>query len=142
MREDSLDEFSPPAQLGCSAPTATTDLTFEALAEIVQRDVGEINKVDSRKRGGYVFHFRKQEGSLSGKFQVSRTRNEYPTDPEGVLFSQKPASIVVTLKDDTQIEVAVEWDEASSSCKTKIGGVPCELWQISEKALADFFFNG
>ena len=57
--------------------------------------------------------------------------------PEAVLFPEKPASIVVTLKDDTQI--AVKWDEACPSYKTKIRGVPGERWQISEKALATSF---
>lgn len=117
------------------------DMIFKSLRDIVDRDVRAINAVDARKRHGWEFRIQKNDEGTHPRFAVIRNHPDYPGITKGVFFDVHATSIRVTLEDDSTLDVVPEWDEHTSACKTKIGGVPHELWQISEKALSRFFFG-
>ena len=58
-----------------------------------------------------------------------------------VVFQKRETEIEVYQGNELVFEVVPEWDEASSSCRLKIGDCELEVWQVSQKALSTLFFE-
>ena len=59
-----------------------------------------------------------------------------------MFFEQLPNAIKVCRDKDELFSVNATWNEETASCLLFIGETPYEAWQISQKALAPFFFDG
>ena len=118
------------------------DLVFMALRDVVARDVEEINRVDSRKRHGFTFALQNGPSSSVPRFGVIRTHTHYQGTVSTVLFTQSSTDIVVDLSDNSKFKVIAEWHEDEGVCRLTVDGDIFEPWQVSQKALTRFFFDG
>ena len=119
------------------------DLIFGALRDMVKRDVEEINKLDVGQRHGCTFEFQEAPpGAVNDRFAVVRRHPNYQGATQGVFFNMYPTKVEVAAPNNETLVVIPEWDEATATCHMTVGGMKLETWQVSQKALAPFFFDG
>ena len=118
------------------------DLVFMAIRDIVERDVKEINNVEREKRHDFTFEL--QNGPKPGpqRFGVIRKRTNQGGTSNYVHFTQFATGIEIEDFNEEKFQVVAEWDEQKASCRLKVNDVILEPWQVSQKVLASFFFDG
>lgn len=122
------------------------DLTFESLAQVVERDVAEINKLPTKHRRGYEFKF---EQNCEGTRPLISVVRHDPGNPDeeqkkAVTFEKSIHSIRVHLAipgAGRSFLVTPEWNADSASCLLKVNDEYMKVWQICQKALSPLFFE-
>ena len=115
------------------------DLIFEALKQIIERDIAEFNKLESRKREG-----RKFELHVNDEGTMPILRVEQMGDPSGPSLGIEMSTVAIRINGGgLQIFLKPLWSEASSKCQLYINGKegPYEVWEISQRALSGMFFG-
>ena len=118
------------------------DLIFMALRDVVKRDVDEVNKLDPSQRYGWTFEFQNGASGTIGRFSVVRRHPNYQGTTHAVFFEQHSNKVTITLPNKDEIAVIPEWEESTATCHLTLDDVRLEPWQVSQKALAHFFFDG
>ena len=119
------------------------EFVFTALNDIVKRDVEEISKVEPEKRHAFTFEFQDVSDLSVRRFEITRHDNSVPFRRKtSVFFTQLDTGIEIGSANDEKFQVIAEWDEQKASCRLTVDGVTLEPWQVSQKALASFFFDG
>ena len=112
---------------------------FEELVEAVRTDVEEINRQVSSVRHGQLFSVEEMEHCTC----VRRSPERNPRDTSGsVHFTLSRKAITVHLPGELAFDVLPKWNETHLRCELFIDDELHDLWQISQKALGDFFFDG
>ena len=130
-------EHKPPPNWVVGRSGCSLDMTFDALHEIVKRDVAAFNGLYERKRRGRIFRVVDNTEGCYPKFKV-----EQETDverPPHVLFSVENTAIRVN-GGGVQFYVRPKWDgERCRLCRND--DADYEVWQISQAALENLFFG-
>ena len=114
-------------------------LTFEALTQILRRDVEEANKLEGFMRKNRKFRI--DENSEGTKPMVSvKSYGEKEEDYKGVVFTMDHPSICVVGLGDT-FYVRPVWNPDIGECEFCIQESPVKLWKVSERALSRLFFG-
>ena len=112
------------------------DMTFEALRQIVRRDVEQFNDLYARRQGR-SFRVDENTDGCAPFFRV-KSDADMKTPPE-VRFSLEHTSIRVN-GGGHSFFVRPEWD--GQRCRLMINyDHPAEPWQISQRALSRMFFD-
>ena len=115
------------------------DLIFEALKQIVERDIGEFNKLEPAIRKNREFELHANDDGTRPILRVEQVGNS--TGPSlGIEMSD--AAIRIN-GGGVQFYVKPQWSAASSKCQLYIDGKdgPYEVWEISQAALGGLFFG-
>ena len=120
----------------------TLGLTFQALAEIVERDVKQVNQLDSENRHQRTFQIERNEDGLKETIQVQCFPDGKPGNlyNGGVTFVKTRTSIEVFAL-DKKFQMIPEWDNKNCVCLLQVNGDQLETWQVSRRALSSFFFD-
>ena len=140
-----INHQQPPNWVAEHAPQCDLDLTFEALAQIVKRDVEEINNLPLEKRQGYSFALKYNGKGTCPLLRVSRFPEIpfYKRDDLCVTFMKSPEAIEICCVDGDPLLAYPKWDKSASSCKLYVKGQDgnYELWELSKMALKPLFFG-
>ena len=122
----------------------TIEYQFQALVQIVKRDIEEMNEFPTAVRRDYTFQPHDDDDRVRPMLTVQRYRT--PDDPQDIcrfMLDRQARDIVVTPHDRPQFQVVVRWSESDRTCHLYIKGedTPSLLWQISQRALAPQFFG-
>ena len=114
------------------------DLTFEALTQVVRRDVEEMNGLLASDRSDRTFRIDSNDEGVTPFFRVY-------AEPDGpsVTFDLKRSAIVIGTYEGN-LFVQPRWEPSASKCRLYVkndGNHPYEVWQISQLALIDLFFG-
>ena len=139
-------EHRPPPNWVAERAKCNLELTFDALCQIVKRDVGEMNKLSPKRRRGHTFEF---DECAAGPEPVLRVRRFPEGEPDSedahwVIFRQTINAIFVEpmiAPKETRYEVTPKWNAESGSCELFIGNDVLEVWQVSQRALSPLFFG-
>ena len=116
---------------------------FRALLEQVKRDIDRINKAPETDRYERSFSVYPAEDGTT--FDVRFGLQGRVATCASFSASTKEIRIVVnrdiTIGRSTQINVKYEWEPKTLTCILSIDSGPVELWEISQKALYDWFFE-
>ena len=140
---DQIDHTSPPNWVAARAK-CNLDLTFDALFQIIQRDVSEMNKLSETRRRGYSFDIEQNGEGLHPSIRVRRFPEQ---DPDGnkilwVTFTKSTAAIRIE-SPLGEVELAYpQWEESSCSCRLHIDGKRYRAWEVCQRALGPLFFEG
>ena len=119
------------------------ELIFEALCQVLDRDVGAMNAVPERQRLGRQFQL---EVNADGTRPIAQVTQVHSTDS---LVTQKvyarfesgETAISIQASSLSQSVLArVRWDEQARACKLYIGKDRYEVWELSEWVLGPMFF--
>ena len=117
----------------------SVEMIFEALSQIVRRDVEEANKLESSKRRGYSFRF---EASDEGTHPIFKVGNGQMGDrSQSVLFRMTDWGILIECADKQFLRAAPRWDVDSMKCRLSVEDVFHDPWEISQEALTPLFFG-
>ena len=113
---------------------------FECLVKTIKHDVAEINRQVSSMRHGQLFTV---ESNADGCVKVRRYPENCPTDTSGyVTFELLRKTITAHLPGEISFDISPKWNEKELRCDLLVEDEPHDLWQISQKALGLFFFEG
>ena len=133
----------PPPNWVAERAKCNLDLKFEALCQVVRRDVDEMNKLPCKIRRGYKFVIDENGEGTEPLFQVFR----YPEEENGPVratFERSINSIRINSIQEsgyTDLLVRPTWNKQALTCKLNIGGKSFETWEVSQKALGFIFFG-
>lgn len=138
--EDTMSEslFAPPNWVRDRAD-CNLAVTFNALFSVAKRDVAEANRVEALTSPSTDFAIQRENGGIEPTFCVSR-RVGGNTVKE-VQFQQSPMEICIDPTNGEAFRVRAQWDSSKNCCELFVNDVPCEVWQISKKALEQLFFS-
>ena len=136
----------PPPNWVAERAKCNLETTFEALCQIVKRDVDEMNKLSVKRRGGHAFRF---DECAQGTEPFMRVRRFPEGDPDSesahwITFRLTINAIIVEpmiAPQKTRYEVVPRWNEKAGSCELFIGDDVFEVWQVSQRALSPLFFG-
>ena len=130
-------EHKPPPNWVVGRADCNLDMTFEALHEIVKRDVAAFNGLYERKRQGRTFRVLDNTEGCRAKFKVEP---EADVDhPPHVLFTLEKTAIRIN-GGGVQFFVRPLWD--GERCRLRRNDdADYEVWEISQAALANLFFG-
>ena len=119
------------------------DLLYDALCQVVERDVAEANKLPPDLRGGFTYSVERTDEGTMPLLRVYRSREGKPAGPAQPVatFSQSQASIHVTAAGTGGFPARPEWVDQTSSCFLSIGGTPYKVWELSQRVLGPLFFQ-
>ena len=132
----------PPPNWVAARADCKVDLLFEALCQIVKRDVSEVNKLSSDMRGGYIF-----DASLNGDgtkplLRVYRASETAPDDPRSVVtFEQTRWDIRIQSRRAKEGIVATPWVDEAGTCLLSVDGTRYRVWELSREVLSPLFFG-
>ena len=113
------------------------DMKFEALAQIVERDVTEFNGLYERHRQGRTCQVQASTEGCRPQFRVELDADV--ANPPNVLFSLGPTAIRVN-GGGVQFYIRPRWD--GQRCRMYLNDKEAiELWEISQTALENLFFG-
>ena len=118
------------------------DLSFDALRSVVQRDVGIANDTPSLTAQDTIsFAFQHEDQGVVPTFIVRRTIRDKPAGE--ARFAQHPQKIEVDFGSGSEerFSVSALWDAEHCKCRLLMDGKPCEIWEISRRALEWLFFG-
>ena len=104
-------------------------VVFEALHQIVQRDVEVAQKLPVERRGGCSFEIKTSIQGTRPLFGVVKNSAD-GSFLETVLFERRENHIEIS----SDVCVRARWDESTGECRFVIDEQAYELWQISEKS--------
>ena len=134
-----LDHEQPPNWVAERAK-CRIDVIFEALSQVVERDVTEFNKLLSEQRLGRTSSVLLNGDGISPLLRVY-IRSE--GGPESSLtFTQFPNRIIVQTPDDA-LTLHPIWQDHQRSCLlTNIDtGTKYKVWELSQAVLGPFLFG-
>ena len=135
---------SPPPNWVADRAKCNLDLIFESLAEVVKRDVDEMNKLSSKRRRNYQFSYEQNGEGVNPRLRVIRYPEGKP-DADGCLYvtfeKSKVAIRIQQAPDGATVLAYPEWIEATSSCRLQIDGENLKVWNISQRFLGPLFFG-
>lgn len=117
----------------------TIEGAFEELYMRVKEDVCALDSVRYKKKNRVFDVERKNDN----EFVVCCFRGNPPKrDPDGIRFYRnlKYLSFRPTNEDES-IVVTMKWNQKNVRCDYFIDGKKVEMWQISQRALCEFFFE-
>ena len=113
-----------------------------ALRDVVKRDVEEANKLEPAQRYGCTFEFQNGASGTTKRFSVVRRHPNYQGMTQAVFFEQHSTKVTITLPNKEALAVIPEWEESTATCHMTLDEMKLDPWQVSQKALARFFFDG
>ena len=118
------------------------DLLYDALCQVVERDVAEANKLPPDLRGGFTYSVERNDEGTMPLLRVYRSREGNPAGPAQPVanFSQSQASIRVTAETGNFL-ARLEWVDQTRSCFLSIDGTRYKVWELSQRVLGPIFFN-
>ena len=118
------------------------DLLYDALCQVVERDVAEANKLSPDLRDGFTYSVERNDEGTMPLLRVYRSREGKPAGPAQPVatFSQSQASIHVTAKTGNFL-ARPEWVDQTRSCFLSIDGTPYKVWELSQRVLGPLFFQ-
>ena len=115
---------------------------FDALAEIVERDITEANALAPKLRGDRTFKYVEMPEGVYRKFEVQRWKGE--ENEGGGIFRELKAAIefVYHPGDPDKYLITPEWNGEESVCVLRIEGEDraYEVWEISQRFLGPMIF--
>ena len=118
------------------------DLSFQALRSVVERDVREARNTAALTQCGTQFEFQAEAQGILPMFTVRRIVGNRTQGQ--AIFTQEAHAITVDFgsgSSESSFEVTAEWDEKECACRLSVDNDPCEIWQISRRALEWLFFG-
>ena len=118
------------------------DLQFEALCQVIERDVAEVNKLSPDLRGGLTFSaYRNDEGTrpLLRVYRSDEGASNSSTKAVAT-FMQSQAGIHVTTESGMFL-ARPEWVALTRSCLLSVEGNHYKVWELSQKILSPLFFE-
>ena len=125
-----------------------TEAIFMRLREVVEFDVAEVVKLDSKFLSGRTFKVFPSDNDPENEFDVvvNDQRTRHSSNPFFVRFRREGRVIRVlgytnVADGDLKLKFTVlpTWDEETNSCRLWIDDNSYDLWQITQRALANFF---
>ena len=118
------------------------DLLYDALCQVVERDVAEANKLPPDLRGGFTYSVERNDEGTMPLLRVYRLREGNPAVPAQPVatFSQSQASIRVTAETGNFL-ARPEWVDQTRSCFLSIDGTRYKVWELSQRVLGPLFFE-
>ena len=136
-----LDHQQPPNWVAARA-ACKVDLLFEALCQVVNRDVAEVNKLSSDMRGGYMFAVGYNGDGTRPLLRVYRVAETSPNDRRSIAtFEQKRWDIRIQSRKDKGVVVATPWADEVGTCLLSVDGTRYRVWELSREVLAPLFFG-
>ena len=126
-----IDHVKPPSWVTKRASCDAT-LLFEALGQIVERDVAEMNVVPANQRRHRTFIIEKNSDGVDPIIRVTAEGEE-----ESVYFKRVSAGIYTNRPIGTAV---VRWDVGENRCVLEWQGRKIHAWQFSQLILEPFFF--
>ena len=119
------------------------DLVFDALIEIVERDVKDMNSLPATLRGSDKFWVEHNGDGLNKRLRVRRHPEQEPANyyVGAVTFVKSSTCIDVVIAPGDNFRVVPKWENSTSSCQLHVGEQQLKVWQISCKALSPLFFG-
>lgn len=134
------------------------ELAFEALRQIVKRDVEEANKLKRTREKKYEFKFHYENGGINRMFKVERVYFEAqiqaPDLPSVGFELQSDKKRIKVCSDKERYRLlpnfllSQEWDETKQECKMfrscdnpRNNKNQIKLWEASQEALSVLFFE-
>lgn len=119
------------------------DLIFEALAQVVQRDVEEANKLPASLRRDRVFA---AEMNTDGTHPLLRVYRTVKDATEAIAsFEQREQAILVQRGRESCQAVYPEWPEDGKTCvlvmRATFRQEFLDVWRLSQWALSEEFFG-
>ena len=111
------------------------DMTFEALHEIVKRDVEEFNGLPKSKRRGRTFRVCDNTEGCVPKFMVAPECE----GPARVIFSLEETAIRIN-GGGVHFYVRPRWDGTRCRMHVNDDKRPSEIWELGQAALEVLFF--
>ena len=116
----------------------TNDNTFEAIKEMVTRDVEEMNKAHF-DRPDCRFEIKEETTDDETTITVQRILENDSSNPHSVNFTKTAHSIRVHVGvpgAGNSFLVRTEWNLKTASCVFRVGEENMQIWEISHKALS------
>ena len=119
------------------------DLLFEALCQVVERDVAEVNKLPSNLRGGFTFSVERNDDGMNSLLRVYRsTEGDSASTAQAVAtFTQLGTGIHVLIAGKEAFMALPEWVDQPRSCLLAIDGTRYQVWELSQRILGPVFFE-
>ena len=119
----------------------TLDSILEELRCGIQKDIETVNGLPEYRRHKNRVQFYETTTGFEVCWVPQATPNKMTE--EKVIFQKEPKNNVILFwgYDEEAKIIRHEWDCETLSCILKINGKSYPLWQISQMALGDFFFN-
>ena len=135
-------DHKPPPHWVTERGNCTVDLMFEALTDVVERDIADANELHADSRHASKFGIEKELSGPNAYVRVKRYPEGEPGNLSGtVTFEKRRCVIKVHLPGDRSFKVTPMWNDKTSACTPCIDEVPTEVWRISQKALSAFIFD-
>ena len=117
-------------------------MKFQALAQILERDVEEFNGLPANQRRKRSFRIVSNGEGTHPILRVEEATFDGPGNFPSVSFTMSDAAIRVN-GGGVQFYVKPVWNSESSACRLHIDGgdTPHEAWEISQYALSTLFFG-
>ena len=118
-------------------------LIFEALCQVLDRDVNEVNALPERQRRGRQFQLEVNSDGTKPMALVTQVHaTDNPDIPKAYArFERGEAAITIQASSLPQLVLArVRWDERTRSCKLYIEENRYDIWELSQSVLGPIFF--
>ena len=115
------------------------DLLYDALCQVVERDVAEANKLPPDLRGGFTYSVERNDEGTMPLLRVYRSQEGASAEPVAN-FSKSQASIRVTAETGNFL-ARLEWVDQTRSCFLSIDGTRHKVWELSQRVLGPVFFQ-
>ena len=119
------------------------DLIFEALAEIVERDVAEMNKLSPKRRRGFAFRYERNGEGTRERLRVSRFPETDPDDSGLHVIFEKSVHVILIYQapDGAPLIARPQWVETQSTCRLLVDDSHFKVWELSQRVLGPLFFE-
>ena len=136
-----LDHQPPPNWVAARAD-CKVDLLFEAICQVVNRDVEEVNRLSSDMRGGYIFSADDNGDGTRPLLRVYRASETAPDDRRGIAtFEQTRWDIRIRSSQAKGGLVATPWADEAGTCWLSVDGTRYRVWELSREVLSPLFFG-
>ena len=117
-------------------------MKFQALVQILERDVEEFNGLPADQRRKRSFRIVSNGEGTHPIVRVEEATFDGPDNRPSVSFTVSDVAIRVN-GGGVQFYVKPVWNSESRACRLHIDGIdtPYEAWEISQQALTNLFFG-
>ena len=119
------------------------ELIFEALCQVLERDVNEVNALPERQRRGRQFQLNVNSDGMKPIAQVTQVHPTDNPDTQKAYASFERADTVIVIQSSSLQRVfhaRVRWNEQARSCKLYVEKDEYEVWGLSQWVLDPIFF--
>ena len=121
------------------------DLTFNALFDVLKRDIEIANKLPPKKRRYFTFKLERNGEGITPTIRITRqVKSPLETNPENVAEFDLYGNAVrleSPLLKERLTKIYPRWDNETSSCKLYINDKHVKVWEISRLALQPVIFG-